>query len=122
MNRTRTAALTTVIANPSLIVNAFCEHRLARGINWHIEFASAVDIEKFVQARLRRGEKKTIGVVIQAFVTAKNTNQFIYFIVVRLHVFVANWPVVTEAVYVFTLKVERAEAQGYAPPMVCASA
>src|SRR5687768_4599281 len=78
--------------------------------------------QQLVQARFRRRQENAIGIIFQTFIAAENTDQLIYFIVVRFNVFVADGPIVAQAIYAASFKILWTEAEGNPSPVVGAAA
>jgi hypothetical protein len=63
-----------------------------------------------MKAGLGGWKENSVGVILQAFVCAKNPDQFINFIIVRFDVLVTNWPVFTQTIYAFSSEIVGAKA------------
>src|SRR5579859_6718238 len=70
-------------------------------------------------AWFRRREEDTVGSARNVFVRAEDADVRLHFVVIRREVVVSNWPIVAQAVARAGFEVDRCEAQGDSPPMIC---
>jgi hypothetical protein len=122
MDRAGTVALPAVKADAALIVYALGQYGLSGRYYRDAKFARAIYVKEFVQARLWSRQEKPIRVVVQAFVTAEHADQLVDLVVVWPDVLVTNRPVVSQAVDIATLEIQRPEPQGNPTPVIGATA
>src|SRR5436190_22788372 len=71
-----------------------------------------------MESWLRGRKKKSVRIVFKPFVCSKNANQFVYFIIVGLHIFITDRPVVAETINASSFEIFRTKPQGDSSPVI----
>src|ERR1044071_6941566 len=67
-------------------------------------------------------KKEPVRIILQSFIGAKYTNEFIYPIVIGLDIFITDRPVITKTVNAFSFEIPGAKAERNASPVIGSSA
>src|SRR5690606_14148394 len=104
---TRPVTLGAEEAGSAFIVDRPGEHRKTPRNHRRAGLVSVFVQEEFVKSRLGRREEKSVRLVVDTFFGTVYSDQFVYFVIIRLDVIVAG-----------TLEVIGSKAQGNSSPLV----
>src|SRR5207249_4918466 len=121
LHRTAAVALSAVVTGlPS--IDRLRRDRQSRRDAGDAQLVGRLLDEQLVAAWLGRRLEDAVGMIAQPLVASEQTDQTIDAVVVRLHVLVADRPIVAESIERLPLEVVGAEAQRDAAPVVRAAA